>query len=269
MHLCITEYGIEGPGPMKRMRIRSLFVFVLLLSMAAVSAVGQTVTVKPRKVVYKRTAKNVPDHQRTFEVEYPVFSGKLTPSALSALKTGTDYWRIFDTSLAANLKTDHWLSSLGYEVKYNNHNILDILLYIEGVGAYPDGSSRALVFDLRSGRKLTYADLFTTSRLPELVSKIRSVMKQNEEEAIKENEEVRERLAYYREAYPEIHKLPAAIELKDLDGFSISDTGVTFLKRYGFAHVEQALEPSGEFFLSYKDLTPFIRTDGLLARFVR
>jgi len=38
---------------------------------------------------------------------------------------------------------------------------------------------------------------------------------------------------------------------------------------YNFAHVEQALEPSGEFFLSYQELKPFVRTDGLLARFVR
>ena len=237
--------------------------------MAVVGAVGQSVTIKPRKVVYKRTAKNIPEWKRTFEVEYPVFSGKLTPSALRALRAGTDYWRIFDISLAENIKTDHWLSSLGYQVNYNNHNILDISLFIEGVGAYPDGSSRFLVFDLRTGNKLTYADLFTTPGLPGLTSKIRAVMKANEEEAIKENEETRERLAYYREAYPEIHKLPAAIELKDLDGFSISETGITFQYGYDFAHVEQALAPSGEFFLSYQDLKPFVRTDGLLARFVR
>ena len=237
--------------------------------MAVVGAIGQSVIVKPRKVVYKRTAKNVPEFKRTFEVEYPVFSGKLSPSTLRALKTGTDYWRIFDISLAENLKSEHWLSSLGYDVKYNNHNILDILLFIEGVGAYPDGSSRFLVFDLRTGKKLTYADLFTAANMRGMVSKIRTVMQRNEEDAIKENAETRERLAYYRDAYPEVHKLPSAIDLKDLDGFSISDTGVTFMYGYNFAHVEQALEPSGEFFLSYQELKPFVRTDGLLARFVR
>jgi len=251
------------------MRIRYLPVLVLLITTAVSGAVGQSVIVKSRKVVYKRTAKNVPKWKRTFEVEYPVFSGKLSPAVLQSLRSGTDYWRVFDMSLAANLKTEAWLSSAGYDVKYNNHNLLDILLFIEGVGAYPDGSSRHLIFDLRTGKKLTYADLFTSSRLRSLVSKIRDVMKRGEIEAIKENEETRDRLAYYREAYPGIHKFPDELQLKDLAGFSISDTGVTFIYRYGFAHVEQALEPSGEFFLPYAELRPFIRTDGLLARFVR
>jgi hypothetical protein len=38
---------------------------------------------------------------------------------------------------------------------------------------------------------------------------------------------------------------------------------------YGFPHVIEALEPSNEIFLPYSQLKPFIRTDGLLARFVR
>src|SRR4030095_76419 len=142
------------------MRIRYLSVLILLIATVAIGAVGQAVTVKSRKVVYKRTAKNIPDWKRTFEVEYPVFSGKLTPAALKSIRSGTDYWRVFNMSLAANLKTEDWLSSAGYDVKYNDHNLLDILLFIEGEGAYPDGSSKDLVFDLRTGKKLTYADVF-------------------------------------------------------------------------------------------------------------
>ena len=242
---------------------------VIILLISGSFATGQSVVVKSKKVVYKRTGKSVPDHQRTFEVDYPTFSGKLTPAALSSLRRQTDYWRVFDMKLADNLRREHWLSNFGYVVRYNKHNILDILLIAEGVAAYPDSAIRYFVFDTRTGRKLTVADLFTVAKMPQLLTKIREVMKRNEAAAIGENAETRETLEYYREAFPELHPTPERFTFKHLDGFSISDTGVTFIYDYDFAHVAEALEPSNEFFLSYAELKPFIRMDGLLARFVR
>ncbi len=247
---------------------RPVFV-TLIMVLAFVSVSAQSVTVRPQKVVYKRTAKRVPDFKRTFEVRYPVFSGKLRPAVLRKLRSGTDYWKIFKISLAENLRDDHWLSSLDYDVAYDKNNILSIALTMEGLGAYPDGSTKHLVFDLRTGNRLSYADVFTAARLADLLSKIRSVMKQKEDEATNESEEVREALTNYRtsegEFYPPIEK----IHLKDLDGFSICDNGVTFYYDYKYAHVVEALEPFDQFVLSYQDLKPFIRTDGLLASFVR
>lgn len=242
---------------------------VILLLVSGSFAAGQSVVIKPKKVVYKRTGRNVPEHQRTFEVRYPLFSGQLTPAALRSLRTQTDYWRVFDMKLADNLRREHWLSNFDYVVRYNKHNILDILLIAEGVAAYPDSSIKYFVFDIRTGRKLTVTDLFTAASMPQLLTKIREVMKRHEAEAIKETAETRETLEYYREAYPDLHPTPDQFAFKHLDGFSISDSGVTFIYDYDFAHVAQALEPTGEFFLSYAELRPFIRTDGLLARFVR
>ncbi|HJS52283.1 MAG TPA: hypothetical protein VJ781_10320 [Pyrinomonadaceae bacterium] len=227
-------------------------------------AAAQSVVVTPKKVVNKRSVRNVPDFKRTFEVRYPIFSGKLKPAARRGLKSGTDYWSIFDTKLADNLKDDTWLSSFDYVVKYNKHNLLDIWLVMEGVGAYPDGETKYLVFDTRTGTRISFPDLFAAERMPELLSTIRAVVKR-EESKIKE-EEVREALESYREIESGLR--PDQIEFKHLD-FTISDKGVTFLFDYNYPHVVQALEPSGEFFVSYADLKPFIRSDGLLARFVR
>lgn len=238
---------------------------VVLLTSVIVSA--QSVTVRPRKVVYKRTGKDVPDFKRTFEVRYPVFSGKLRPGVLQKLKAGTDYWKIFKLNLADNLRDEHWLSSFDYEVAYNKNNILDIGLTIDGIGAYPDGSTNHIVFDLRTGKQLAYADLFT--RLPDLLTKIRTVMKQKEDDALKESEEVRDALANYRSTEPEFHPTIDKLQWKDLDGFSIGEGGVTFFYDYKYAHVVQALEPFDQVLVPYSDLKPFIRTDGLLAQFVR
>ena len=55
----------------------------------------------------------------------------------------------------------------------------------------------------------------------------------------------------------------------DFKEFSVNDKGVTFYYDYGFPHVLEALQPSGEFMLDWRTLKPFIRRDGLLGRFVR
>ena len=247
------------------MKYRLLSAAIVVLCVLPFAA-AQSVIVTPKKVVYKRSARNVPDFKRTFEVRYPIFSGKLKPAALRRLKSGTDYWRTFETKLADNLKDDHWLSSFDYVLKYNKHNILDIWLTMEGVGAYPDGETKYLVFDTRTGNKVDFPDLFASDRMPNLLSKIRAVIKRHES-AIKD-QEVLETLESYLETEPEFHPKPDQIEYKDLD-FTIGDKGVTFLYDYNYAHVVQALEPTGEFFLSYPELKPFIRPEGLLARFVR
>jgi hypothetical protein len=47
--------------------------------------------------------------------------------------------------------------------------------------------------------------------------------------------------------------------LEDLDHFTIGDGGLTFLYDFGFPHVIEALEPSGEYFFSWAELAGFLR----------
>lgn len=242
--------------------ILGAFVLTMLVS-------AQRVVVTPRTIAYKRSGANVPDYKREFKVRYPTISGKITPTALRSLRSGIDYWRLFKMNFRENLKDDHWLSSFDYEVKYNNHHILDIWLTTEGVGAYPDSGTKYLVFDLRTGRKLNFSDVFSASKLPRLLSRIRQIMKIKEKKAITESEESLETLKMYREIYPEFHPTPDRLLFKDLEGFSVSESGVTFLYDYGFAHAAEASEPPGDFFIPYSELKLFIRQDGLLARFIR
>ena len=56
---------------------------------------------------------------------------------------------------------------------------------------------------------------------------------------------------------------------ENFNEFSVSDKGATILYDAGFPHVIQALEPEGRYFFTWTQLKPFIRPDGLLARFVR
>jgi hypothetical protein len=109
-------------------------------------------------------------------------------------------------------------------------------------------------------------DLFEESQLTQLRDLIRRRMKASENALDKE---MKEMLKTQREGGPEFHPRPEKLELENLEGFSISDRGVTFIYDYGYAHVVQALEPSGDFFIPISQLKSFIRRDGLLARFIR
>jgi hypothetical protein len=57
--------------------------------------------------------------------------------------------------------------------------------------------------------------------------------------------------------------------VEDFKDFSVDLKGVTFYYDYGFPHAIVSLQPSGEFHFSWSELKPYIKTGGLLARFVR
>ena len=61
----------------------------------------------------------------------------------------------------------------------------------------------------------------------------------------------------------------ADFEVGNLNRFSISDKGVTFIYDYGFPHAIQALQPDGRYFFTWKDIKGHVKTAGLFGRFVR
>jgi hypothetical protein len=247
-----------------KLPLRLSFLIVLIFLFPLITN-AQTVTVTPKKVVYKRTGRNVDKYKREFEVRYPVFTG-VSASTLKNLKHNTDYWRLFEMSLAENLKDDTWLSSFDYQIKYNKNSLLAIWLTEEGVGAYPDSSSKYLVLDTKTGNEVHIEDLFSTSQLAGLRDMIRRKMRARETAlgrdkkwALKDN----------RENSPDEYPTPERLELKNLAGFSVSDSGVIFIYKYEYPFGMKALEPSGNFSFTYAELRPYIRRDGLLARFIR
>jgi hypothetical protein len=247
-----------------------LSVAALLASAAAVAAQADRLNVTSRKVKYSRTGRGLSEYKRSFEVNYPVLSGGPSAAARTKIVNAISYWRVFETTLAANRSgRETWLDSFDHEIVHNKDNIFAIRLIEEGSAAYPDGAVRNLVFDIRTGTRLTIADLFQPSEMQSLLVKVRARLQENEDAAIAETPETREILDQERESFPDIHRKPSEITFKDIKDFFVTDAGVTFVYEYGFAHVVQALEPSGHIELSFAELRPFIRQDGLLARYVR
>jgi hypothetical protein len=152
------------------------------------------------------------------------------------------------------------ITGVDFKVNHNSNGLLDITTSIETMGAYPDQFNEYLVYDLRSGARIRPADVFST------FSPIRSLIQK----------QVKARIAEAKAADPgSVEDLnlmlgdnPGSVDDDTLERFTITKTatkaGLTFHYLFGFVHAGKALEPNGEVFLSWAELKPFLRPDGLL-----
>jgi hypothetical protein len=232
-------------------------LFIGLMFALASIGFGQSVKITSKKVTYKRTGANVPEHKQTFEINYPKIAGA-TGKKIEAVLS---YEKNFDFKIAEEIKEIYWLESADYTVNYNNHNILDVTLFIEGSGAYPSGSSKYLIVNSKTGTRVKPSDVFTNlNGLAALGRKMQQAEIKAETARIKKDEPDFDPAEYFNDA-----KFTA----DNLWAFTVSEKGLTFHYDYGFPHVAQALQPDGEYFFSWAELKPFIKKEGLFGRFVK
>lgn len=237
-------------------------IISILFVSANVFAQTEQVIITSEKVTYQRKGKNVPEFKKTFEVNYPRVSG-VSAAVKKNLENSLSYWKNFEMTLEENLGEYHWLSTMDYEVGYNNRGVLAIDLIMEGAGAYPDGSIKKLVIDLKTGKRAFITDAFVdiNGLLLLLEKEQKSEIKRDRAEFIKRGE--KKDLAEFDRQIKS-----SGYSVNKLDKFSVSDAGVVFTHNYGFPHAVKALEPSGQYIFSWADLRGFIRPDGLLAKFI-
>ena len=172
---------------------------------------------------------------------------------------------IFETSLK-EYRENNWLDEFDYVVNYNANKILDVTFTQSGMAAYPDSQSRTISIDLRTGNVITAKDIFVEARLAELARLVDAKLQADIAEVILAAKADRQLTAGSSivEVLEEVK-----FEVKDLDNFSINQTGVTFLYEVGFPHVHRAYEPNGHYLFSYLELKPFIKPMGPLGQFVK
>ena len=259
---------------------RLILLLVLTLSLHAVGSPAiQTSNVRPdtaddhaiiqrRRIVLIRSAQLAKDfpHKKRAVVTYPVVSG-LSPAVLRRVRSVLDFKNIFDYSLK-EYREDTWLEEFTYAVNHNADHLLDITFTQDGSGAYPDTQTKHFLINLRNGTVIKAVDAFQSARFPELAAavnqKLQAELKKIDEENEAPNSESADEKAMRREAYEALK-----FEVSNLDEFSVSGKGVTFLYDAGFPHVIRAWEPDGRYFFTYSELKPFIRPDGPLGQFVR
>lgn len=236
-------------------------VIILVACALAAPASAQSVLVTPKKVTYKRP-QPTSEYKKNFTITYPKVKAS-TPALSKKIETTLSYAKVLDLNLKEELGEYQWLEEADYEVGYNKKGLLTIKLFMFGSAAYPDGSSKTLVVDLKTGNRVRPADLFTN--LPGLAAMIRKTQSAEVVQATKEIAADPEN----KDIDPKEFFEGKNFSVKNLDEFAINDSGVTFIYDYNFPHVVQALQPDGEYTYSWQKLKPYIKRGGLLAKFVR
>lgn len=251
--------------------MRYLILIIFLLAQVGFSerlAVAAATESVPKVVVAKRTivivrrgkfARDFPDRKRAV-INYPVILGPRNSEILRKVRAKLEIKNVFNISVA-EYKADTWLSEFTYEVNYNKNFIFDIAFTQSGVAAYPSDQTKHIVINLRNGDLLRAADIFKPDTLSTLAALVDKKLQAEIQETIQQVPEAREDS---EQLYGKLKFNPS-----NLDDFSVSDKGITFLYDANFPHVVQALAPNGVYFFSYAELKPFIKPDGPLGIFIR
>jgi hypothetical protein len=267
-----SSKGLSPFTQMNHIRLSALLL-VLPITLCAVvaqpaSAIAQDrVVIQPRKVVLLRSGKVARDfpERKTAIVRYPIVRGLSDAAVLRRIQNTLAIKNVFDSSLE-EYREDGWLSEFDYKVNYNKNYLLDITFSQSGMGAYPDTQTKHFLINLKSGLVIKAADAFNPDSLATLATMVHQKLKAETKEIIKEVEGDRDQDADQKSSLKEqLEQLTFTVE--NLDEFSVSDKGVTFLYDAGFPHVIQALQPDGRYFFSYAELRPHIKRNGPLGVF--
>lgn len=241
-------------------KTRTSAILFILLSFSAISY-AQAVTVGRLEKVYTRP-KPLTEWKTSFQIAWPKITAK-TPALSKKIEGLISYEKNFDFTVKEEIDEIQWLEKAYYDICHNKGKTLCIALTIEGSGAYPSGLTKYLVINTATGTQATAATEFVAA--PKLASYLNAKLQAEIKESIKMLKDDKDNA----DIDPAELFRGKRFTTKDLDGFSVDDKGVTFRFRYNFVHAVMALEPSGEFFMSWKDLRPYLRAGSLLASMAR
>lgn len=236
---------------------------------AVITVAEDRAVIQRRRVVLVRTgrvAREFP-HKKRAVVVYPIVSGLRDPAVLRRVRSHLDFKNIFDYSLK-EYREDAWLEEFGYVVNHNGNSLLDITFKQTGSGAYPDDHEKHFLINLKDGHLVKASDAFAADKLASLAAavdrKLQDELRQLTSQNAMDKHAGPEERESIKQAYENLK-----FEIANLDEFSVSRKGITFLYDAGFPHVIQALEPAGRYIFTFAELKPFIQPDGPLGQFVR
>ena len=238
-----------------------LFISLFFTFVFALSAFSQSVTITPKKITYTRP-KPLSEYKKTFTVRYPKVKAA-SPALSKKIEQTISYQKVSNLNIEEEKNEIQWLEEADYEVDYNKNGVLTMTLSVSGSGAYPSVYNKTVVVDLKTGDRITPQTAFTD--LKGLAAKVKNAQTAEVKTTLEEIKNDPANKDY--EPFDFFDNTDYTTE--NLQEFSVNDEGVTFIYDYGFPHVIQALQPGGRFFFSWTEIKPFIKRDGLLAKFVR
>lgn len=241
--------------------MNKIFFLLIHLFCFALIGFGQSVVIVPKKITYTRT-KPISEYNKNFTITYPIVQVGSTKLA-KKIEASISYEKVMSFSVDNEINDSQWLEEAEYSVYYNQKGVLCIYLSFSGTGAYETFWGKYAVVDLKTGNRVFVKDVF--KNLNGLAAMIRKIQKEEIEITTKEIKQAKD--------YGEVNTddLFKYVDFKpiNLENFSLNADGVIFQYHYGFPRIYYPLEPSGNYFISWKEIKPFIKRDGLLEKFIR
>lgn len=239
------------------MRTKFLLAAICIAAFSALSF-AQSVTITKKTVTYKRPKPQM-DFKKSFTIEYPVVKAA-TPALSKKIEKAISPLTVLRINIKEEQTTYQWLETSEFEVKYNDNDVICVSHFMEGTAAYPSSMTQTVVVDAKTGLPAKPAAVF--ANIPGLLAMIKKDQKAEIAASIIEIKKEPD----WQEPNPEHLFENADFGAANLEGYSISKDGVMFTYSYGFPHIIQAIEPSGQFLYTWEQIKPFIKRGGLLGR---
>lgn len=233
-------------------------LLVLFVGLASTAAAAQTVTIVPKKTIHRRPKPQV-DFKKTFSIRSPIAKAS-TPALSQKITASISPIKVLDINLKEEMSEYQWLEEADYKVLFNQQGILCVELWMTGTAAYPDSVTKTVVVDIGKGTRVAATDVLKD--LDKLAPLVKKKQRAEIDSATKE-------MRSDPDARPDELFSETNFAVEDFKDFAVDASGVTFMYDYGFPHVLEALQPEGKYHFTWAELKPFIRSDGLLAQFVR
>jgi hypothetical protein len=241
-----------------------IFAFSLIFIFAA-QAFSQSVNITPRKVVYRRTNTSA-DYKKRYTIVHPKISG-VHRRLKRKIERNLRYEKTFNFYFTNGLDEQYHLLDKGYyRVVYNKNDILNLRFSIDVSTAYKSHYDKTIALNLKTGELIEPEDVFTRAKQEQLAARINKSLQAEIARAVRRvkkelgDDKGGQILAQFRE------KIFTPLYLGE---FEVSDKGITFVYTYDYAYIAGNYKPPGRFFLSYAQLKPFVRRDGLFGKFVK
>ena len=221
---------------------------VFLIILGIVSTVGYSQQVRFKEIRLRPDSKIFNTKDST--IIYPVVVAK---NAAISKKINNEIRDVvfgdYDSkqSLVANLKnqTREGLINLSYEISFNKNDLLSFRIYYEGCGAYCSSYYEYLNFDLKTGRRISIADIISPHKLETFKSLVATDKTRSLNEYKKVQLEAYNKKEIDSTNYDWIMEQVDSncINVIDINNFALTNRDLEIFDGCEFPHVIRALQP--------------------------
>jgi hypothetical protein len=220
---------------------------------------GASPGTKKRAGVKSKVTKTKSDSGLEVTYKLPEITS-LTPDWIATRITGTASALAFSGRSLSDAVAEFQPNGLGvtsvtFDVPFNDNQLLNLILRTETEQAYPDHFEHYALFDLRNGKRLQADDLWARPTKAKLVALLQRKLNRNITEALRDPAD--ESSGLTPELVPTIGK--TTIDDETLASITIQKQGIVLTHEFGFPHAVEASEPDGTLKLSWAELRPFRR----------